>query len=111
MLLSGYIDHELNFNNESTCTNTCEDYTNTKHVRCESKTSCDQNPNTDVAVCSGDIRGCEELDSDDVEICFGDREDHRYHYLKYSDGTQHGKLPMNTNCSSKGYVTCCFSFT
>lgn len=108
--LSGYIDHELNFNNESTCTNTCEDYTNAKHVRCEEKTLCAQNRNTDVAVCSGDIRDCEELDGDDVEICYGDTEDQRYHYLKYIDGTQYGKLPPDTNCSSNNYVKCSISF-
>lgn len=110
-ILLGYIDHELNFNSESTCTNTCEDYTNAKHIRCEPKTLCAQNRNTDVAICSGDIRDCKELDSDDVEICFGD-EDQRYYYLKYNDGTQYGQLPPNTNCSSNNYVIVVhFSFT
>lgn len=107
ILLLGYIDHELNFNDEGTCTNTCEDYTNTKHIRCESNTLCAQNRNPDVPVCAGDVRDCKELSDDDVHVCFGDTEQRRYHSLKYEDGTQYGQEP-STNCASKNYVNCFF---
>lgn len=99
----GYIDHELNFNNESTCTNSCEDYTKAAHIRCEPKTLCAENRNSDVAVCGGELRDCQELDNDDIQICFGDSDEKRYHYVKYSDGTQYGQ-DLNTECSSTNYV-------
>ncbi|XP_031638450.1 uncharacterized protein LOC116350692 [Contarinia nasturtii] len=96
--LQGYVDNELNFNQEDTCKNTCEDFTNTNHVRCADKTLCAQNRNTDLVVCNGQIRDCQEIPSEDVEVCYGNDTFQRYHYLKYSDGKMHGSKPR-TGCS------------
>lgn len=103
--LQGYLDNELNFNDEETCTNKCEDYTQTRHVRCADKTLCTQNRNENVAVCSGEIRDCREIDSEDIQVCFADNAAvRRYHYFKYGDGQVHGRKPnLNdsvTECSS-----------
>lgn len=97
--LQGYIDNELNFNQDDTCTNNCEDFTKTEHVRCADKTLCAQNRRHDVAVCSGSVRDCKELNNDDIQICYGDSDLRRYHYLKYSNGEQYGLKPK-TQCSS-----------
>lgn len=52
-----------------------------------------------MAVCSGSVRDCKELNNDDIQICYGDSDLRRYHYLKYSDGKQYGLKPK-TQCSS-----------
>lgn len=101
--LQGYIDNELNFNQEDTCTKNCEDFTKADHVRCADKTLCAQNQKQDVAVCSGNIRECTELNDDDVQICYGDSDIKRYHYLKYSSGKEYGTKPT-TQCSSINHV-------
>lgn len=101
--LQGYVDNELNFNSDDTCKNNCEDYTKTQHTQCSDKTLCAENRNTDLVVCSGEIRDCKEIDSDEIEVCFSDNSTRRYHYLKYDDGTVNGKKP-STECSSINHV-------
>ncbi|XP_055307895.1 uncharacterized protein LOC129572010 isoform X2 [Sitodiplosis mosellana] len=97
--LQGYIDNELNLNQEDTCQNNCEDFTSTRHVRCADKTLCTQNRNDELVVCNGKIRDCTEIPSEEVEVCFAENTLKRYHYLKYSDGNVHGSKPA-TECSS-----------
>lgn len=101
--LQGYIDNELNFNQEDTCAKNCEDFTKTEHVRCANETLCANNRRQDVAVCSGRVRECKELKDDNVQICYGNDDLKRYHYLKYSNGKQFGKKPT-TECSSVNHV-------
>lgn len=101
--LQGYVDNELNFNQEDTCKNNCEDYTNIEHIRCADKTLCAQNRRQDLVVCSGQIRDCRQIPSDEIEVCYTDNTIRRYHYLKYSDGKVHGNKP-STECSSINQV-------
>lgn len=114
--LQGYVDNELNFNQEDTCQYNCEDFKLTQNVRCADKTLCAQNftrsgsfgwpKRREVAVCHGQVRDCKQISSDDIEVCYSDNSIRRYHYLKYVDGTVHGSKP-STECTSINYVICC----
>lgn len=69
--LVGYLDNEVNLNEDGTCQNTCEDYRVTKNYRCYDGTYCASKPEgseRDQAVCKGDIVNCEFLGSD-LNIC------------------------------------------
>lgn len=101
--LQGYIDNELNFSEEDTCTNNCEDFTKTQHVRCAEKTLCTQNRRQDLVVCGGEVRDCKQIQNDDIEVCYSDNEPRRYHYVKYSDGKMLGTKPAK-ECSSINQV-------
>lgn len=92
--LQGYIDNELNFNDEDTCSNNCEDYTKTKNIQCANKTLCAEvDKHRDLTVCLGDVRDCVEVASIDVEVCHSNSAIRRYNYFKYSHGKFYGLKP------------------
>lgn len=92
--LQGYIDNELNFNVEDTCTNNCADYTKTKNIHCADKTMCAENQRQrDLTVCNGDVYDCQEMDSIDIDVCHINDPIRRYHHLRYSNGEITGLKP------------------
>lgn len=69
--LNGYLDNEVNLNDQQTCQNTCEDYRLTENFGCFEGTYCAQKPEgseRDRAVCKGKIVNCEFLGAD-LNIC------------------------------------------
>lgn len=64
----GYIDNELNLNNEDNCRLSCSDYTFTKHYECAEDTFCHKSnlsyPYKSKALCSGSVINCQFLDGD-----------------------------------------------
>lgn len=69
--LQGYVDNEVNLNEEATCRNTCSDYTATKNHFCYEGTYCGQKPEgaeRDRARCNGRVVDCQFLGSD-LNMC------------------------------------------
>lgn len=98
--LQGYIDNEINFNDEQSCTNNCIDYKKVKSNQCAEETMCAQNKRlNDTIICNGDIYDCIELDAIDVDVCHTGNVDplRRYTYIRYSNGRIIGQNP--TECA------------
>lgn len=67
--LQGFIDNEINLNEEHTCKNTCEDYRITQQYGCQNDTPCALPlKNQRINKCNGILRDCEFIGSD-LEIC------------------------------------------
>lgn len=105
--LQGYVDNELNFNDEDTCQQSCSDYKQTKHLRCADKTMCANERNEEIeklSICSGQIHDCVDINNDDVEICLAESRTRRYHYLRYNNGQMSGVEPAET-CAAVRHVS------
>lgn len=63
----GYIDNEINLNGDQSCSNTCEDYRDTKHFQCNENTMCAHN-NFKNKTCNGRVVNCTTID-DDFTAC------------------------------------------
>lgn len=61
--MQGYIDNEINLNDEQTCGGTCSDYKSTKNHHCQDYTICDHS-NFKQTRCTGDIFDCTTIDAD-----------------------------------------------
>lgn len=66
-LLDGYIDNEVNLNNDDDCTRTCPDYKVTQNFGCYKGSYC-QMEEQSFARCRGTIVDCKFIESD-FEIC------------------------------------------
>lgn len=67
--LQGFVDNEINLNEEHTCKNTCEDYRITHQYGCLNDTPCALPlKNQRINKCKGILRNCEFIGSD-LEIC------------------------------------------
>lgn len=69
--LQGYVDNEVNLNEEQTCRNTCSDYTSTKNYFCTDGTYCGQKEagvERERARCNGRVVGCQFIGSD-LNVC------------------------------------------
>lgn len=67
--LQGFVDNEINLNQEQTCKNTCEDYRLTQQYGCQNETPCALPlKNQRINKCKGILRDCEFIGSD-LEIC------------------------------------------
>lgn len=94
--LEGYIDNEINLNEDSSCGKICNDYTKTKHFHCADRTMCaDPNPShalnglrEENVICDGIIRDCRDIDVDgDIEVHFGVVDVGRYNYIGFNNGS------------------------
>lgn len=73
--LSGYVDNEINLNQDSSCWNTCADYNVAQHYRCSDGTFCDQQRRAGrQAACDGTVIDCSYIDSS-MTICQSVSED------------------------------------
>lgn len=61
--MQGYVDNEINLNNEQTCSKTCEDYNVTRNVNCNEDTLCAQN-HFKEETCKGRVLNCTTIDVD-----------------------------------------------
>lgn len=67
--LQGFIDNEINLNDDQSCTQTCTDYVEAKQYGCHNDTLCARNDVAEkVNVCKGTIRNCQFIEAD-VKIC------------------------------------------
>lgn len=104
--LQGYVDNELNFNSDDTCTLNCVDYTKTKNYLCAPETLCGDTKNVqerNLAVCRGDIRDCVDLGDIDVQVCHTASPVRRYNYIEYSNGHSIGSK-LSSGCESLNKV-------
>ncbi|XP_031620531.1 uncharacterized protein LOC116339051 isoform X2 [Contarinia nasturtii] len=92
--LQGYIDNEVNLNEESTCQNTCEDYKATKNYRCFDGTYCalkSEGAERDRATCKGKIVDCQFM-GNDLNVCTTPNQfSRRYDVLHYDNGNILGR--------------------
>lgn len=61
--IQGYVQNEIALNDESTCRNSCSDYTKTKIRDCNGNNFC-----TETKTCKGIIRDCQPFDGE-VNVC------------------------------------------
>lgn len=61
--MQGYIDNEINLNDEHRCDGTCSDFKSTKNHECQHDTLC-AHKNFARTRCAGDMFDCNTIDSD-----------------------------------------------
>lgn len=100
--LQGYIDSEINFNEDRSCTSECGDYRQTRNLHCADETMCAEDKRmNDTTVCNGDIYDCSEMGSIETAVCHTGSDDplHRYSYIEYSNGQILGQKLANGTCA------------
>ncbi|XP_022223780.2 uncharacterized protein LOC111075028 isoform X2 [Drosophila obscura] len=89
-LLQGYIENEVDLNNEETCRETCSFYQSTRSEGCFKDLYCARQPK-----CSGRLYNCQFVDSD-MWVCPSSKNStRRYEYIEYENGRTLGK---RSNC-------------
>lgn len=92
--IQGFVDNEVNLNDEKSCKQTCSDYTSTKSFGCAEKTLCSEYSHIDEASirCKGTIYNCDFID-DDVTVCpaLQKLNTRRYDYVRFGNGKTLGK--------------------
>lgn len=85
-LLQGYIENEVDMNNQATCRETCDFYQHTENYGCFKDLFCSKQPK-----CHGKILNCQFFDSD-MFICQSPlNSTRRYDYIEYENGRVLGK--------------------
>ncbi|KAH8312100.1 hypothetical protein KR044_009410 [Drosophila immigrans] len=85
-LLQGFVENEVDLNNDESCSQTCPDYQNTTTMGCFDQKFCSQQPK-----CSGRIHNCQFVDSD-LSVCQSpESSNRRYEYIQYSNGQRFGE--------------------
>ncbi|XP_017139529.1 uncharacterized protein LOC108153940 isoform X1 [Drosophila miranda] len=89
-LLQGYIENEVDLNNEETCRETCSFYQSTRSEGCYKDLYCARQPR-----CSGRLYDCQFVDSD-MWVCPSPKNStRRYEYIEYENGRTLGR---RANC-------------
>ncbi|BFG02405.1 uncharacterized protein DMAD_01914 [Drosophila madeirensis] len=89
-LLQGYIENEVDLNNEETCRETCSFYQSTRSEGCYKDLYCARQPK-----CSGRLYNCQFVDSD-MWVCPSPKNStRRYEYIEYENGRT---LGQRANC-------------
>ncbi|XP_034671391.1 uncharacterized protein LOC117903453 isoform X2 [Drosophila subobscura] len=89
-LLQGYIENEVDLNNEETCRETCSFYQSTRSEGCYKELYCARQPK-----CSGRLYNCQFVDSD-MWVCPSPKNStRRYEYIEYENGRT---LGQRANC-------------
>ncbi|XP_017056016.1 uncharacterized protein LOC108097935 isoform X1 [Drosophila ficusphila] len=93
-LLQGYIENEVDLNNEETCRETCAFYQSTRSEGCFKELYCARQPR-----CSGRLYNCQFVDSD-MWVCPSPQNStRRYEFIEYENGRvlgQRGKCVRGT---------------
>lgn len=67
--IQGYVDNEVNLNQDDSCKATCSDYKQTRNYKCDADTLCaDQIIDHASTKCNGTVLNCEFID-EDVTVC------------------------------------------
>ncbi|KQS30547.1 uncharacterized protein LOC6551613 isoform X2 [Drosophila erecta] len=95
-LLQGYIENEVDLNNEETCRETCSFYQSTRSEGCFKELYCSRQPK-----CSGRLYNCQFVDSD-MWVCPSPQNStRRYEYIEYENGRVLGKRGKCTRGTTK----------
>ncbi|KAG4074552.1 hypothetical protein HA402_005617 [Bradysia odoriphaga] len=100
--LRGYIDNEINLNNEQSCWGTCSDYRFARNYGCYNNTFCDVQRKVGEAdpVCRGTIVDCLFIE-DKLEVCPSMiTRNRRYEYINYGC-TPHDRMNQS-RCLTEG---------
>ncbi|SPP78271.1 uncharacterized protein LOC117581120 isoform X1 [Drosophila guanche] len=89
-LLQGYIENEVDLNNEETCRETCSFYQSTRSEGCYKDLYCARQPK-----CSGRLYNCQFIDSDMWVCPSAKNSTRRYEYIEYENGRT---LGQRANC-------------
>ncbi|XP_043660843.1 uncharacterized protein LOC122625054 isoform X1 [Drosophila teissieri] len=93
-LLQGYIENEVDLNNEETCRETCGFYQSTRSEGCFKDLYCSRQPK-----CTGRLYNCQFVDSD-MWVCPSPQNStRRYEFIEYENGRvlgQRGKCTRGT---------------
>ncbi|XP_017050011.2 uncharacterized protein LOC108094100 [Drosophila ficusphila] len=86
-LLQGYVENEVDLNEEGSCLQGCSSYKTAKSEGCFENKFCAEQPK-----CSGGVHDCRSVESD-MEICQApSTSNRRYEYIKYESGRVQGKI-------------------
>ncbi|XP_017113092.1 uncharacterized protein LOC108136442 isoform X1 [Drosophila elegans] len=95
-LLQGYIENEVDLNNEETCRETCSFYQSTRSEGCFKELYCARQPR-----CSGRLYDCQFVDSD-MWVCPSPQNStRRYEFIEYENGRVLGKRGKCTRGTTK----------
>jgi Domain of unknown function (DUF4803) len=95
-LMQGYIENEVDLNNDNTCRENCGHYQLTESFTCYKDLYCARQPR-----CSGKLLNCRYVDSD-MWICPSKSSSHRrYEYIEYENGKILGKHGTCTRGTTK----------
>ncbi|XP_060651417.1 uncharacterized protein LOC132788116 [Drosophila nasuta] len=111
-LLQGYIENEVDLNNDESCTQSCHNYYNTTRSGCFDSKFCAQQPQ-----CLGRIHNCQSLDSP-LWICQSpENSNRRYDYIEDSKGERQGSTKQcwrNVNSAESWrrwfFIECSYCF-
>lgn len=84
-LLQGYIQNEVDLNDQGTCRENCAEYKYTKSHSCYMNLYCKQQRR-----CNGKVINCRFVDSDSQVCPAGPGTNRRYDYVEYEDGRVYG---------------------
>ncbi|KAH8376690.1 hypothetical protein KR093_000909, partial [Drosophila rubida] len=85
-LLQGYVENEVDLNNDQSCGQTCPDYSATSSKGCYKQEFCSKQQQ-----CQGDIYDCQFVDSD-MRLCQSPTgSSRRYEFIEYENGVLFGR--------------------
>lgn len=68
--LQGYVDNEVNLNEQASCTADCAYYGKTRHYACAPESPCRADKyGVAGTVCDGVLRDCETIDYSELRVC------------------------------------------
>ncbi|XP_017029168.1 uncharacterized protein orion isoform X2 [Drosophila kikkawai] len=95
-LLQGYIENEVDLNNEETCRETCSFYQSTRSEGCFKDLYCARQPR-----CSGRLYNCQFVDSDMWVCPSAQNSTRRYEFIEYENGRVLGQRARCTRGTTK----------
>ncbi|XP_060652646.1 uncharacterized protein LOC132788962 [Drosophila nasuta] len=102
-LLQGYVENEVNLNNDSSCFQTCEDYTDVRSQGCIANELCTKQPR-----CEGRLHSCQFIGAD-MTVCQSNATSNitssrRYDYIQFNNGRRLGQdgIEVETVCATGG---------
>ncbi|XP_031621010.1 uncharacterized protein LOC116339329 [Contarinia nasturtii] len=116
--IQGYVDNEVNFNQDGTCRKTCSDYQQVEYHVCRNHTLCILNYlDKNKTRCDGEIRSCRFIESD-MTVCPNEDDQQmtrRYNYIRYNSGLmlgqpQHCQNEVKAKSWIRWFVSCSYCF-
>ncbi|XP_055324712.1 uncharacterized protein LOC129579091 isoform X2 [Sitodiplosis mosellana] len=115
--VQGYIDNEVNFNQDGTCRKQCSDYQQVEYHVCRNHTLCILNYlDKNKTRCDGQIRSCRFIESD-MTLCPNNDQlmTRRYNYIRYNSGMVIGqpqfcRYEVKLKSWIRWFVSCSYCF-
>ncbi|XP_026834185.1 uncharacterized protein LOC6543280 [Drosophila erecta] len=98
-LLQGYVENEVDLNDDGTCRRDCGYYKSARNEGCFDSEFCSEQPK-----CSGGVHDCRFVESN-MQICQAEKNSsRRYEFIEYQSGLVHGnQKPCGTRNSAKSW--------